>query len=163
MDNRQSERVGRLQQAFMRAGVTAEIPADIQVALWMKFLFVAPISGIGAVTRVPIGVWRGLPETRQMAEHAVQEIVHVARARGIALPEDATHKTMAMFDKLRPDVTSSMQRDVMEGRRSELDAQIGVVVRFGREIDVATPLHGFVYNSLLPMELRAQNKAQFPG
>ncbi len=70
---------------------------------------------------------------------------------------------MAMFDSLRPEITSSMQRDVMEGRPSELDAQIGVVVRFGQEADVATPLHAFIYNSLLPMELRARGQVEFPA
>jgi len=49
-----------------------------------------------------------------------------------------------------------MQRDVMEGRPSELEAQIGAVVRLGQEADVATPLHEFIYHSLLPLELRAK-------
>jgi 2-dehydropantoate 2-reductase len=63
---------------------------------------------------------------------------------------------------LPPDITSSMQRDIAEGRPSELDAQIGAVVRFGKEADVATPLHRLIYNSLLPMELRARGQLQFP-
>jgi 2-dehydropantoate 2-reductase len=54
-----------------------------------------------------------------------------------------------------------MQRDVMQGRPSELDAQVGAVVRFGQEVDVATPWHTFIYNSLLPMELRARGELQF--
>ena len=161
MDNRLSERVERLQQAFMRAGVKAEIPPDIQVAMWMKFLFITPFSGVGAVTWAPVGVWRSLPETGQMVQQTVQEIMAVAQARDIALPEDAMRKIMAMFDRLRPEVTSFMQRDVMEGRPSELDAQTGVVVRFRREADVATPLHAFIYHSLLPMELRAGGQVQF--
>ncbi|NIS78782.1 MAG: 2-dehydropantoate 2-reductase [Anaerolineales bacterium] len=161
MDNRPSERVGQLQQAFVGAGVTAEIPQNIQVALWMKFLFITPFSGVGSVTRAPVGVWRAIPETQQMAHQAVQEIITVAQARNIALPEDAMGKIMAMFDGLRPEVTSSMQRDVMEGRPSELEAQIGVVIRFGREAGVTTPLHAFIYNSLLPMELRARGQVEF--
>ncbi|MFX1554477.1 MAG: 2-dehydropantoate 2-reductase [Promethearchaeota archaeon] len=163
MDNRRSERVERLEKAFMQAGVKAEIPPDIQVALWMKFLFVTPLSGVGAVTRAPVGVWRSLQETRETAQQAVQEIVSVGRARNIDLPGDAMHRIMAMFDGLRPGVTSSMQRDVMEGRPSELDALIGVVVRFGQEADVATPLHAFIYSILLPMELRARGQVQFPA
>ena len=163
MDNRPSERVKQLQQVFMRAGVTAEIPPDIQVALWMKFLFITVWSGVGAVTRAPVGIWRSLPETRQMAEQGLYEIIAVAQARGIALPGEAMRTTMAMFDGLSPKSTSSMQRDVMEGHPSELEAQIGAVVRLGQEADVLTPLHTFIYYSLLPMELRARGQLQFPG
>jgi len=70
---------------------------------------------------------------------------------------------MNMYDSFPPDITSSMQRDIAEGRPSELDAQIGAVVRFGKEADVATPLHRLIYNSLLPMELRARGQVQFPA
>jgi 2-dehydropantoate 2-reductase len=49
-----------------------------------------------------------------------------------------------------------MQRDVMAGRPSELESQNGAVVRLGREVGVATPLHAFIYHSLIPMELQAR-------
>jgi len=162
LDNRPSDRVKRLQKVFERAGVIAKIPQDIQVALWMKFLFITAWGGVGAVTRTPLGVWRSLPETRQMAESALQEITIVAQARDITLPENAMPMTMNSYDSLPPDITSSMQRDIAEGRPSELDAQIGAVVRFGKDADVATPLHRLIYNSLLPMELRARGELQFP-
>jgi len=162
LDNRPSDRVKLLQKVFKRAGVIAKIPQDIQVALWMKFLLITAWSGVGAITRTPLGVWRSLPETRQMAESALQEIIIVAQACDIALPENAMPTTMNMYDSLPPDITSSMQRDIAEGRPSELDAQIGAVVRFGKEADVATPLHRLIYNSLLPMDLRARGQLQFP-
>jgi 2-dehydropantoate 2-reductase len=158
MDNSPTDRVKHLQQVFARAGVTAEIPPSIQTALWMKFLFITPFTGVGAVTRSPLGVWRSLPETRQMAETALEEIVAVARAREVSLPEDAVQTVMKAFDNLPPDITTSIQRDIMEGRPSEMDALIGVVVRYGKENEVATPLHNFFYNSLRPMELRARGQ-----
>jgi 2-dehydropantoate 2-reductase len=158
MDNRPSQRVKHLQQVLMRAGITAEIPPNIQTALWMKFLFITPFTGVGAVTRSTLGEWRSLPGTRQMAETALEEMVAVARTRGVALPEDAVQTVMKTFDNLPPDITTSIQRDIMEGRPSELDALIGVVVRYGKENKVATPLHDFLYNSLRPMELRARGQ-----
>jgi 2-dehydropantoate 2-reductase len=54
-----------------------------------------------------------------------------------------------------------MQRDIAEGRPSELEAQIGAVVRFGKEADVLTPLHKFIYATLLPTELHARGQLQF--
>lgn len=161
LDNRASDRVKLLQKVFEQAGVTAEIPKDIQVALWMKFLFITGWSGVGAVTRSPLGVWRNLPGTRQMVTSALEEIVIVAQTRDIALPENSVSATLKMYDSFPPGMTSSMQRDMEKGRPSELDAQIGAVVRFGKQADVATPLHNFIYESLLPTELRARGELQF--
>jgi 2-dehydropantoate 2-reductase len=54
-----------------------------------------------------------------------------------------------------------MQRDVMEGRYSELEAQIGALVRMGQKTGVDTPVNTFIYNSLRPMELRARGELEF--
>ena len=161
LDNRPSERAERLREAFARAGVTAEVPPDIQVALWQKFLFIASFSGVGAVTRAPAGVLRSLPETRQMLEQAMHEVLAVAQARGVGLPEETIHQTMALIDSLPADGTASMQRDIMEGRPSELESQNGAVVRLGQEVGVPTPLNTFIYHSLLPLESRARGRVQF--
>jgi len=161
MDNHRSQRIELLLDTFKRAGVNTEIPPDIQVAMWMKFLTITVWSGIGATTRAPAGIWRSLPETRRMAEQALQEIIAVAKAHNISLPEETLQTTMAIYDGLVPQSTASLQRDVMHGRPSELEAQIGAVVRFGQEAGVVTPLFSFIYHSLLPMELRARGQLQF--
>ena len=161
LDNRRSERVTKLLDIFTRAGVNADSPKDIQVAMWLKFMLITVWSGMGAVTRTPAGIWRSQPQTRRMAECGLQEIVDVAEARGISLPEKAIQTTMSVYDSLVPESTASLQRDVMEGRPSELEAQIGAVVRFGQEAGVATPQHKFIYDSLLPMELKARGKLKF--
>jgi 2-dehydropantoate 2-reductase len=161
LDGRPSERAERLRRTFERAGVRAEVPSDIHVAMWEKFLFIASFSGVGAVARAPVGVLRRLPETRQMLEEAMDEIVAVAQARGIALAEEAISRTMALIDGLPPGGTASMQRDIVAGRPSELEAQNGAVVRLGQEMDVATPLHTFIYHSLLPQERRARGDVDF--
>jgi len=161
LDNRSSHRAERLRQTFERAGVRAEIPPDIHVAMWEKFLFIATLSGVGAVTRAPVGVLRSMPETRQMLEQAIAEAFAVGRARGVALPDDAPVRIMALIDGLPPEGTASMQRDIVAGRPSELESQNGAVVRLGREAGVATPLHTFIYHSLLPLERRARGQVVF--
>lgn len=157
LDNRPSERVERLSQVFNRAsGLTAEIPPDIHVAMWQKFIFITAFSGVGAVTRAPIGVLRDMPGTRQMLEQTIHEIYNVARARNIDLSENVIGNTMEFIDSLPPDGTASMQRDIMDGRPSELEVQNGAVVRLGQEAGVETPVNSFIYYSLLPMEMRAR-------
>lgn len=158
LDHRPSKRAERLRQTFERAGVQVEAPLNIHVALWEKLLFVASFGGLGAVTRAPIGVLRSLPETRAMLEGSMREVWRVARARDITVADGVVERTMAFVDALAPDATTSLQRDIIDGKPSELEAWSGAVARLGREVDVQTPLHTFYYHSLLPSELRARGK-----
>jgi 2-dehydropantoate 2-reductase len=125
----------------------------------MKFLFIAPVSGIGAVTRSPIGVIRSLPETRKLLVQAMEEVRSLADAKGIPLSGEAVDRTMAFLDGMPREATASMQRDILEGRPSELEAINGAVVRLGRAARVETPLHGFIYASLLPVETEARRNS----
>ena len=163
LDNRASDRTQRLHQAFVQANVNSEIPSDILVAMWRKFLFIVSVSGMGAITRSPMGVFRKLPETRKMLEQVLQEVFQVARAHNVDLPDDAVDAALAFIDGLPDSGTASMQRDIMEGRPSELEAQNGAVVRLGQEVGVNTPLNAFIYHSLLPMELHARGQIEFAG
>jgi 2-dehydropantoate 2-reductase len=72
------------------------------------------------------------------------------------LPDDIVGRTMAFADTMPANGTASLQRDIAEGRRSELDWWSGAVVRLGRAAGVPTPIHGFIYDSLLPSELHAR-------
>ena len=161
LDSRPSERVERLRQAFEGAGITAEIPPDIQAALWQKFLFVASWGGVGAVTRAPIGTTRTVPETREMLLQVMREVLAVAHARNVALPDDTVRDTLDFMDTLPPGGTTSLQRDISEGKPSELDSWNGAVARLGKEVGVATPLNTFIYHALLPLELQARGQIRF--
>jgi 2-dehydropantoate 2-reductase len=159
-----SARVRGLQQAFSRCrGVTAEALDDVRAEMWRKFLFISSVSGLGAVTRAPIGVLRSRPEIRELLERAMREVLAVARANGVALPDAAVEETLAFTDSLPEAGTTSMQRDIMAGRPSELEAQSGSVVRLGKETGVAAPVHDFVYRALRPLELRARGELSFAG
>lgn len=162
-DNRRSARTENLLQTLKNAGIKAEIPSDITAALWQKFLFVVSWGGLGAVTRAPIGLIRSLPQTRRMLEQAMQEIFEVAENRQIRLADDLVATTLAFIDQLPPNGTTSMQRDIAEGRPSELESWNGAVVRLGREAGVSVSLHEFIYGSLLPLELRARGETPFPA
>lgn len=157
LDNRSSRRTRRLAELLNSAGIRAEIPDDIHRVVWEKFLFISAVSGVGAVTRASVGTMRTVPETRELLRRAMDEVERVARADGVALAEDIVDRTMAFLDGLPPDSSASMQRDIVAGRPSELEYQNGAVVRLGRERGVPTPVHTFLYQSLLPLELRARH------
>ncbi len=161
LDGQPNERLDLLQKAFTRAGVKAEIPPDIQVACWQKFVFIAAISGVGAVTRAPAGIFRSIPETRQMLIAALEEIAAVGRAQHVKLPADVVQRTLATIDGLPGGTLASMQRDIMTGKPSELEAQNGAVVRMGAAHNLPTPTHAFIYSSLLPLERKARGDVEF--
>lgn len=149
LDHHPSARLERLHDTFTQAGVKAEIPPDIHHSLWTKFLFISTMSAIGALTRVPIGTWRAIPAVREVADKSLREVVAVANARGIDLGPEAVDRTWQRYDGLAASSTSSLQRDVMEGKMSELDAQLGTVVRLAREAGVPTPVNDVLYACLV--------------
>lgn len=140
-------------------GISAEIPDDIEAAVWSKFLFICAMSGIGALTRAPIGITRKLPETRELICQILDEIDAVARARGVALPDDAIDRALGFLDSLQEGSTASMQRDIVAGNPSELDSQNGAVVRLGRTAGVPTPINTMIYAALLPQENAARSRS----
>ena len=151
LDNKRSDRITQIEEVFKHAGLDTTVAADIQVALWTKFLFIASFSGVGAVANAPAGVVRSDPKWRSQMLSAMQEIYTLAHARGVKLPSDSVDKVMAAVDGLPEDATSSMQRDIAAGKPSELDSQNGAVVRMAREAGVEVPTHRLIYETLKPL------------
>lgn len=145
-----------LLDAFRAGGVNIQAASDIQAALWDKWLFIAAVSGVGAVSRATVGEVRESPPTRALLQQVMEEVAAVARQRGVRQAGDIVARTMSFIDSMPKEGTASMQRDVADGRPSELEAIIGSVVRFGKEAGVPTPAAEFIYASLLPQERRAR-------
>jgi 2-dehydropantoate 2-reductase len=80
----------------------------------------------------------------------------------VRLPDDSVAKALALLDRLKPDSTASMQRDIQAARPSELLDQNGAVVRMGREASVNVPTHAFIFASLLPQEQAARQASIRP-
>jgi len=159
LDNKRTDRITQIEEVFKHAGLDTTIAADIQVALWTKFLFIASFSGIGAVANAPAGVLRSEPKWRSQMLSAMQEIYALAHARGVKLLPDSLDKVMAAVDGLPEDATSSMHRDIAAGKPSELDSQNGAVVRMAREAGVDVPTHTLIYETLKPLEEKARGKS----
>jgi 2-dehydropantoate 2-reductase len=148
LDGGHSERVATLSDALEQAGVEHEVSADIEREIWAKMVFLATFSGLTGLTRLPIGPVRADPETRALYHAGLAEALAVARAKGIALPEDFAERALARTDKLPAAMKSSLLHDLENGRRLELPWLSGAIVRMGRELGVATPTHAFVTTAL---------------
>jgi 2-dehydropantoate 2-reductase len=155
LDNVQTERTSWLKYTFESAGLTNIWSEDIQADLWKKFLMICS-SGLLAVTKTNYGELRSVPETRTLLHEMFTEIYNVAIAYGVNLSESIVEKTMKAIDTFPPESTSSLTRDVWEGKPSEIEYQNGTVVRLGEKYGIPTPINRFVYDSILPLELKAR-------
>jgi 2-dehydropantoate 2-reductase len=147
-DQTPSDRVTVLRQALTAAGVAALPTADVWADLWAKFLFVVPVGALGSATNAPIGILRSRPGTRRLLQRAMGEIRDLAVAMGIALPIGAVEEAMAFAGQQPADGRSSLQRDLLAGRPSELEAWSGAVVRLGERAGVPTPVNSVLYEVL---------------
>jgi 2-dehydropantoate 2-reductase len=159
LDNAETERIRMVKAAFDRAGITARISDDIMADLWKKFIPIC-VSGLLAVTRTTYGELRELKETRQLMVELLDEIFRLSQKTGIRIEPDFVAKAVAFIDTFPYDSTSSLTRDIWQGKPSELEYQNGTVVKLGELHRVETPVNRFVYNCLLPMEIKARSSTR---
>ncbi len=156
LDGSITARVGSIETALKETGIAVEVSDDILKALWTKLVFISAASGLGSLTRLAMGEYRSVPETRAMITGLMKEVEAVARAQGVRLDADVVEKSLAFMDNAAPTIRASMQLDVEAGRRSEIESMIGVIGRKGRELGVPTPAADMIYASLLPNDLKAR-------
>jgi 2-dehydropantoate 2-reductase len=156
-DGRPTARVNAVCEALKGAGATVEQVDNIVQVLWTKFVFISAISALGALTRVTIGEYRSVPETRAVLIDALNETFAVAQAKGVSLEAGLIDKTIEFIDGAPPDMKPSMQRDIESGRRCELESMIGIVVRLGEELHVPTPVMHQTYAAIKPGEVKLGN------
>ena len=157
LDNSKTERVLKINELLVKAGINAKIADDIQAELWKKFISIC-VSGLLAITRSTYGEVRELKETRQLMIALLTEIYDLSQKMEISIEPDFVEKTVSFIDSFAYDMTSSLTRDVWEGKPSEIEYQNGTVVKLGKKFGVKTPVNEFIYNCILPMEKRARNK-----
>jgi 2-dehydropantoate 2-reductase len=154
MDNALSARVLRIKEILDSAGIYSEVPPDISAETWKKFIPIC-VSGLLAITKTTYGELRENSETRQMMIGLLNEIYNLSQKIGIEIEPGFVEKSVAVIDSYPYETTSSLTRDVWEGKPSEIEYQNGTVVRLGRKYGVDTPINLFVYSCILPMERKA--------
>jgi 2-dehydropantoate 2-reductase len=157
VDNVKTERALLLEKVFLGAGFNTKLAENIQTEIWSKFLFISTISGICALTEAPVGEIVARPMLKKMMREIAEEIVAVAKAKSVYLSESIVDKQFKIIESQPYNTTSSLQRDMMAGKPSELEAQTGAVVKMGIELGIPTPINEFLYQYLLPQEKRARS------
>ena len=149
-DGKPSARTAALLEACKRAGIQAIIPPNIGREVWMKFGMLAPLSGMTALTRGPIGPVRANPQSRALLEAAVKETVAVGVALKTGLQPADAGDLMKLLDGFPASLMASMAHDLLAGKPIELDGLSGAVARLGKACGVPAPTHTFIAQALAP-------------
>jgi 2-dehydropantoate 2-reductase len=135
------EDLTRVAEWFEAAGVPCRVSPDIEADLWTKLITNVALNAISAVAGTTYGDIVVVPEARETIRQLVEECVAVARASGVSLPDiDLVQMVWRFAEKVGP-VYSSTAQDLERGKRTEIDALNGFVVRRGAELAVATPVN----------------------
>jgi len=143
-----SARGERLRELCAKAGLDGGLSADIKVPLWEKFILLVPLSGLNALTRLPLGEYRDDPDLFVLLEAALRETVAVGVAEGVRLAPDSADRSLATIRAMPPYHMTSMGNDLLRGNRLELPWFAGKVVELGRRHGIATPVNGFIHAAL---------------
>ena len=153
LDGSRSDRGNDLLAAFRAAGIDAHLTDDIRRVLWDKFAFLCALAGLTAVTRLPIDELLHVPESRDLFREMVGEVALVARAEGVELGDEVVDQKTEFAAGLEPGSFSSLHHDLVSGRRLELDALHGELMRRAARHGLSVPATTVVYALLRPWEV----------
>jgi 2-dehydropantoate 2-reductase len=143
-----SERVTRIHEAFRAADIQSEAVGDGRVPIWEKFVFLAALAGFTGAARLPIGPVWGDAFTKAQFLAACREIEAVARAEGVPVAADVVNRIVPYVDAIPGSMRSSLLIDLQQGKRIEVEALQGTVVRRAAKLGVPTPIMSTLYSVL---------------
>lgn len=161
LDGSRSQRGERILQSLGESGIPAQFDQDIQKTLWTKFLFIATMAGVTAMSRETMANLMPRPEWRSLITACMQEIEAVGRGCGVNLDSAIVEQTLAYIEGSLQELHASMHADIVAGRPLELEALNGAVVRAGKAANVPTPINNVIYAMLKPCALGGFDKT--PG
>jgi 2-dehydropantoate 2-reductase len=154
LDGSHSERAQRFLDMCTSGGIDAALSENIVRVLWDKYAFICAQAGMTAAVRLPIGDVRSIEESWAAFKKIVEEVREVAVAEGIDLPADTADRHAHFAEGLEPGGYSSLHDDLAHGRRMELEALHGTVVRRARQHAIPAPVCEAIYAILKPWAVR---------
>jgi 2-dehydropantoate 2-reductase len=156
---RLSDRVRTLRDALAGADIEAEAVEDGRVPIWEKFIFLAALSGFSGASRLPIGPLWADPEVRARFLDGCREVERLARAEGVAVAADVIARIETYAAGIPGSMRSSLLIDLAAGKRIEVEALQGAVVRRAAAAGVPVPIMSTLYALLKPFAEGAPRSA----
>lgn len=127
-----------LARLFVEAGNPARVAENVAEILWQKLITNCAYNALSAVSQLTYGPLLEVDGATDVICNVVQECVAVARARGVATPDDIIERTLALGARM-PGQASSTAQDLARGKSTEIDYLNGYIVRKGVSLGIATP------------------------
>jgi 2-dehydropantoate 2-reductase len=148
-----SERVGRVQDLFNRAGMIFETPPDMIRILWWKFMINVGINQTSAVLRAPYSVFQTSQEARDLMESAMQEVIMLAEKEGVQLAKEDIKNWETVLFGLNPEGKTSMLQDVEAHRKTEVEMFAGKIIELGKRHHIPTPVNQKLFDMIKEIEI----------
>jgi 2-dehydropantoate 2-reductase len=148
LDGRPTARLRETEQALAKAGFTPVVVDNILAHVWSKFVLNCGINAISAVTGLRLGEIARTPPVDELQTRIVEEVLAVVRAKGVPMIDRDPMRTIKDHCWKKYNKPSTLQH-VEQGKRTEIDALNGALVREARRLGVPTP-----YNDALTLILK---------
>lgn len=124
---------------FHTCGIEGILSEHVQRDCMQKFSYVSPVGAASLYFNATAGDFSQEGAPRNMLKAMIREILALSDAMGLIFEQDLVKTNLAILAFLPAEATTSMQRDVMEGKQSEIDGLIFEVVRLGKKYGVPVP------------------------
>lgn len=138
-----------LQSIFKNAKIESYLVENIEETVWEKFIFISALASATSYLNQNIGEILINKESKDIYVALLYEIEAVAKAKGLQLPTDIVDQTIIKLEKSPKNATSSMNRDLLAGNKTEVTSLTQFVVNEGLKYGVKTPLYKKIANVLL--------------
>ena len=152
-----SDRVVRIGRFFDSVGIKSVVRDDMELAIWEKYVCNVSENQVSALMKIPFGAWGTSEDANAMRVMVADEVIKIARAKGIMVSEDYAVNHIDFLKKLPPQNMSSTLQDILAGRKTEVEMFAGTVIRLGKETGVATPLNDFLYHAIKLLEEQSKD------
>jgi 2-dehydropantoate 2-reductase len=149
---RLSMRARQLHEALAGADIQADVVDDGRVPIWEKFIFLVALAGFTGASRLPVGPLWADPSIRAQFLEGCREVERLARAEGVSVASDVIERIGAYVRGIPGTMRSSLLIDLSQGKRIEVDALHGSVVRRAARAGVPVPIMSTLYALLKPYE-----------
>ena len=144
----------KIAQDFKDSGIDGILSDNIKRDALTKFSYVSPIGTAGLYLHTVAGDFQREGEARELFKTLIREIVTLANAMGITFEEDLVERNLKILSNLPKEATTSMQRDVMEGKQSEIDGLVYEVVRMAEKYGAEVPAYRRAAEKFREMEVK---------
>lgn len=135
------ERIERVADDLRQCGIKVDVSDDINRDTFIKWSFISAMACTGAYHDVPMGEVQHEGEVRETFKGLSAESEKIGRQLGIAFPEDMVTYNLRIIDKLEPDTTASMQKDLARGHQSEIQGMLFDMIDLGTKWGIELPTY----------------------